>query len=62
MGEDETLARRFMRSASACPDCNDSRRCFAKRQRVRGEGKFCTILMESYPDGKCPFCKPERGN
>jgi len=35
--------------------CRDSRECFAKK-----EGHLCKILMESYEDGKCPFCKPER--
>lgn len=34
--------------------CNDTRECFAQIQ-----GK-CTILTGNYPDGKCPFCKPDK--
>ena len=34
--------------------CNDRRECFAK-----SNGK-CTLLETVFPDGQCPFCKPER--
>ena len=33
------------------PECYDKRHCFARFQ-----GK-CRILMETYEDGECPFCK-----
>lgn len=34
--------------------CNDSRPCrFGSAYR----GGICKILVETYPDGKCPFCK-----
>lgn len=39
--------------------CNDSRYCFAKRNDMKGHW-FCEILKDNYPDGVCPFCKPER--
>ena len=37
--------------------CVESRPCFAKNR----ESKYvkCRILTSTYPDGKCPFCKPE---
>ena len=39
--------------------CNDRRKCFAKNSR--GGGVYmCSLLHETYDDGKCPFCKPER--
>ena len=37
------------------PKCNDLRRCFAK-----GGDYTCSALTETYPAGKCPFCKPDR--
>ena len=42
--------------------CNDTRFCFAKNL---SSGR-CEILIQrsandkGYPNGKCPFCKPER--
>ena len=39
--------------------CNDRRKCFAKTSRG-GYFYTCSLLMENYDDGKCPFCKPER--
>lgn len=38
------------------PKCHDRRKCFAKMN------KECMILNESYSNGKCPFCKADRGN
>lgn len=35
------------------PKCKDTRPCFARK-----EGR-CICLSETYPEGKCPFCKPE---
>lgn len=34
--------------------CIDERPCFA---RFESE---CTLLEDTYPEGECPFCKPER--
>lgn len=44
------------------PTCGDSRRCFAKFQDNPAD-KFhkCSVLTETYQDGKCPFAKPARG-
>ena len=38
------------------PVCNDKVECFARL------GTDCTILSDTYPDGKCPFRKESRGN
>lgn len=35
--------------------CNDKRKCFA--QTIYHD---CSLLLETYEDGKCPFCKPEK--
>jgi len=35
------------------PRCKDSRPCFARKDG------HCVCLISTYPDGKCPFCKPE---
>lgn len=35
--------------------CEESRPCFAK-----GMYGGCTLLTDTYPDGSCPFCKPEK--
>ena len=44
--------------------CNDSRRCFAQQYgSTRQDGTViykCTLLNETYADGECPFCKPNR--
>lgn len=46
---------RIMRSYSQGePKCIDRRPCFARN------GGKCTILWESYDDGKCPFCKKNK--
>ena len=43
--------------------CNDSRRCFAKRDP---NSKTCSVLISDggkytqYEDGECPFCKAIR--
>ena len=35
--------------------CNEvTRKCFANKDGV------CTLLKANYPEGECPFCKPER--
>lgn len=36
------------------PTCRDERTCFARKN-----GK-CTLLSDSYPPGRCPFCKEFR--
>lgn len=42
--------------SGACPDCVDSRPCFAAME-YRGQ-KRCRLLTETYEkDGQCPFCK-----
>lgn len=35
--------------------CKDDRECFA-----RGAHRVCTVLTNTYENGKCPFCKPVR--
>lgn len=40
------------------PVCKDKRICFAQED-VFFKTK-CSILRESYDDGKCPFCKPDK--
>lgn len=35
--------------------CNETtRKCFANKDGA------CTLLKTNYPEGECPFCKPER--
>ena len=36
------------------PHCDDRRRCFA---RINGR---CLVLVSTYEDGECPFCKEEK--
>lgn len=36
--------------------CSDTRKCFARN------GNRCTILISTYDDGECPFCKERRDN
>lgn len=38
--------------------CNDKRECFGRRSY----DYKCMILNDVYPNGKCPFCKENRGN
>ena len=40
------------------PVCEESRPCFAQRLRIADKKIHCTLLTESYENGKCPFCKP----
>lgn len=36
------------------PMCQDRRKCFARTERGQ-----CKALSSAYPDGECPFCKPD---
>lgn len=36
------------------PHCEDKRKCFA---RINGR---CLVLVSTYEDGECPFCKPAK--
>ena len=39
------------------PECNDSRNCRFKNERVKGR-VLCKVLNSTYKkDGRCPFCK-----
>lgn len=41
--------------------CRDSRPCFARTKSIfSGKSEVCVLLSSVYPDGKCPFCKPDR--
>lgn len=40
-------------------ECNDTRTCFAKFRYPDGR-VTCRLLTETYPNGECPFCKPDR--
>lgn len=39
----------------AWPYCCDTRVCFGQNKKHE-----CTVLTETYPTDKCPFCKPKR--
>lgn len=44
------------------PECHEFAPCFGQA-RVEREGHMstlCTVLHTTYPDRKCPFCKPKR--
>ena len=44
------------KNAKLVPRCNDTAPCFAR------SGDFCTILSESYKNGRCPFRKASEKN
>ena len=37
------------------PVCNEKKECFAKINEC-----FCNALVETYPEGKCPFRKTKQ--
>lgn len=45
-------------SANKLPICNDKRTC-GMATHIDGVKK-CACLHTTYPDGKCPFCKPDK--
>lgn len=53
--EKQTAERGFQKG----PVCVDSRECFAKHGAFGTY--YCSVLRETYSDGKCPFCKPKAG-
>ena len=45
-------------SADKLPICKDKRTC-GMSATIDGIKK-CACLHTTYPDGKCPFCKPDK--